>query len=144
VTDDQSNTILVIEAPSKGVSWAEPKDLSFDEAVEYLTREPKAAEAAHVIQKGFFYKPLPVVHVAFVDGSTRALPLPLPQAVAAALLTVDGGEQIDEATLDVNRAAELDYGRCYAVGAFVALAALPGVTLDLKRWRAGVQRPGDA
>ncbi len=125
VRDGTASTVMVIEAPWKGAAWAEPKDLSFDEAVDYLSRKPTAGETAHEVRRGFFYKPQPTVHVAFMDGHVLALPLPLPREAAAALLTVDGGEAIDEAALDVSRAAELDYGRCYAFGAFVVLAGLP-------------------
>lgn len=137
VTDGTANTVMLIEAPWAGAAWGEPKDLSFDEAVKYLTREPKRAEVAHENKRGFFYKSLPVVHVAMMDGRVRALPLPLPRETAAALLTVDGGEEIDERALDVERAAELDYGRCYAVGAFVMLAAAPAVRLRRRGDRGG-------
>jgi type II secretory pathway pseudopilin PulG len=133
VTDGTANTVMVIEAPWMGVSWAEPRDLSFDEAVEYLTRKPKAGEIAHVVHPGFFYKPQPVVHGVFMNGWPRALPLPLPRETAVALLTVDGGEPIDEAAFDVERAAELDYGRCYAFGAFVVLAVAPAMRLRRRR-----------
>jgi hypothetical protein len=125
VKDGTPNTVMVIEAPWKGAAWAEPKDLTFDEAVAYLTRRPTAGETAHEVDRGFFYKPQPVVQVAMMDGRVRALPLPLARETAVALLTVDGGEEIDEAALEVYRAAELDYGRCYAFGAFVVLAVAP-------------------
>jgi hypothetical protein len=125
VHDGTRNTVMVIEAPWAGAAWAEPKDFTFDEAVEYLTRKPTAGETAHEVDRGFFYKPQPTVHVAMMDGWARALPLPLPREAAIALLTADGDEPIDEASLEVYRAAELDYGRCYAFGAFVVLSVLP-------------------
>ncbi|HEX6962624.1 MAG TPA: DUF1559 domain-containing protein [Lacipirellula sp.] len=138
VPDGTANTLLVIEAPWHGVLWAEPKDLTFEAAVEYLSRTPSIDQTAHVIHHGYFYKPVPVVHVVYMNGMEGALPLPLPRETAEALLTVDGGEAIDESALDVSRAAELDYGRCYAFAAFVALALAPGV----RRYRKGATSEG--
>jgi hypothetical protein len=145
VRDGTSNTVMVIEAPWVGGAWAEPRDFTFDEAVEYLTRKPATSQTPHEIRRGFFYKPQPIVYAAFVDGHVSALPVPLPRDLAVALLTADGGEPIDfVAALDAARAAELDYGRCYAFGAFVVLALAPAVRLRRKQLNAGARDPGDA
>lgn len=133
--DDAAFTLLVLEAPLKRAAWAEPVDLTFEEAVEYLSGEPDGHSGFHEIQHGFFYKPSWSINAAFLDGHVRTLHLPLPRELATALLTVDGGEEIDEAAMDSSRAAELDYARCYACATFVGLALLPGVRLVRKARR---------
>jgi type II secretory pathway pseudopilin PulG len=130
--DNKGLTLLILEAPDRQTKWAEPEDMTFDEAVKYLSESPAKREAMHEAYHGFFQKPSWTINAVFADASVRRLRLPLPREVAIALLTVDGGEKIDEADLDAWTKPELDYGRCYAFGAFVALALLPGVRLFRK------------
>ena len=62
VTDGLSNTILAIEVASSGIPWLEPRDMTVDEAVEYIT-DPGAAGWTHAHPGG--------VNVAMADGSVR-------------------------------------------------------------------------
>ncbi|MBA3482821.1 MAG: DUF1559 domain-containing protein [Pirellulales bacterium] len=127
--DGLESTLLVLEAPHKGALWAEPVDLSFDEAVAYLTQAPPDRGGMHESRPGFFYKSTLSVTAVFADGHVGYLRLPLPREVAVAVLTVDGGEDVDLASLRAWTEPELDYAKCYAFAAFVGLALLPGVRL---------------
>ena len=139
--DDAEFTLLVLEAPLRQATWAEPVDFTLEEAVDYLSREPDRAAGMHEVQHGFFYKPSWAINAAFLDGRVRTLHLPLSRELAIAMLTVDGGEEIDETALEETRAAELDYEKCYAFLAFVTLALLPGGVRLFRRAKRGVGSP---
>lgn len=128
IKDGADSTIVLIEWPNHSVRWAEPRDLSFDEAVELLT-SPIAAGDGHHIDNGFFYKPSFGRTVAFANGDVAFLSTPLHRKLAIALLTVAGGETIDRAALQRATQPELDYAKCYVFGLFVFLALLPAAWL---------------
>ncbi|MBA3480520.1 MAG: hypothetical protein H0T51_01785 [Pirellulales bacterium] len=91
---------MLIEAAGLGVPWAEPRDLSIDEAVAILTGRA-LNQVLHVRRPGpgFFQKGYGQdqtgVHVAFADGETGYIPLPISTELATAMLTANGGEKID-------------------------------------------------
>lgn len=136
IKDGASKTILLIEVAGRNTPWAKPEDLSFDEAVRLLT-SPSAGSTVHVNYRttGFFYKSdeRPGLHVAFADGTVRFLALPLSKQLASALLTVDGGESIDEGEFSQATEPQLDYAKCYAFAAFVLLALWPGRRMIFRR-----------
>jgi prepilin-type processing-associated H-X9-DG protein len=138
--DGREFTVLALEAPHKHAMWAEPVDLSFDEAVSYLTQTPPDRGGMHESRPGFFYKPNWSVNALFADGHVGHIRLPLPREVAVAVLTVDGGEEIDLSNLRAWMEPEVDYAKCYALAAFVGLALLPGVRL-VRRARRGEGSP---
>ncbi|WP_425395609.1 DUF1559 domain-containing protein [Aeoliella sp.] len=128
VTDGLSNTILLVEASGRETHWAEPKDLSFDEAVELLTTPLRIDGGdGHRVENGYFYKHSYVRNVAMCDGAVHSLRVPVPREAAVALLTAAGGEEIDPEWLEQQSSAELDYGRVWGFSLFVVLALLPGV-----------------
>ena len=77
------------------------------------------------------------IGVTFVSGRYELLRLPLRRELAVALLTVDGGEEIDEAEWQAITEPALDYGAIYGLTAFVALALWPCLGWG-RRERAGV------
>lgn len=128
ISDGTSATILLVEAPDRGVHWAEPKDLTFDEAVQLLTTPlPASGGNGHRVEHGYFYKPSYVRNVAMCDGYVHPLRVPVPRDAAIALLTASGGEEIDSAWLERQSNPELDYGRVWVATLFVVLAILPGM-----------------
>lgn len=134
ITDGASNTILLIEAAGRGIHWMEPRDLSFDEAVELLTT-PLTDDSVdgHRVDHGYFFKPSFVRNVALCDGSCHALRLPIPREAAVALLTADGGEKIESDWLESQTDPVLDYGQVWGFAAFVVVALLPGIR-PLRPW----------
>lgn len=136
ITDGTSNTIMLIEASHKAVPWAKPEDLSFDEAVEFLSNPPPINDFGHEVDEGFFYKSSRGINVAFADGYVRFLGLPISKEHAVALLTVDGGEALSPDDVRRLTSPELDYSRIYALSVFVLLSLLPIVKLWRKRCEA--------
>jgi hypothetical protein len=122
--DGVATTILFIESQRPKANWAEPRDLTFDEAVQLLST-PASAQDGHPVEDGYFYKRRFGRCVAFADGRAEFIPGPLSRELAAALLTVDGGEDLSQLNFaDVSR-PELDYAKCYGFGLFVLLAVMP-------------------
>ena len=147
VTDGLSNTILLIEASGRGVHWAEPKDLSFDEAVDLLsTPIPADDSEGHLAVRGYFVKPSYVRNVAMCEGRARSLHVPIPREDAIALLTASGGESVDTGLVERYSTPQLDYARVWAFSVFMVLAMLPAFP-RLRPWiwpmGAGERSSGD-
>jgi hypothetical protein len=130
ITDGGANTILLMEAPNQGIDWAEPRDLSFEEAVDILTGETPLT-SGHLIDVHGLFLPRRFISVAYVDGHMGVLPLPLSRELATALLTINGGEKIDEAELRQLAPAKLNVAWLWGLFAFLGLAIWPGVRM----WR---------
>jgi hypothetical protein len=139
VGDGLSHTILLIEAHCDGASWAEPRDLSFDEAADLLSR-PLRENEGHEVEHGFFYKSGRGRSVAFADGSLAFLQTPLSRELATALLTANGHEKIDDSEIERVAAPQLDYAKCCVFGLFMFLALLPAGWV---KWRLAAT-PGGA
>jgi len=136
IKDDPDQTILLIEAGGKKIAWAEPKDLCFEEAVDLLTQpaNPEIGDG-HWVENGFFYQPSGCRHVLFASEYSYTLRGPLSKKMAKALLTIDGGEDIDMNELDYQQQPDLNYSRIYSLSVFVLLSLLP-IT---KLWRNKLQ-----
>jgi prepilin-type processing-associated H-X9-DG protein len=74
--DRGSHTVAVVEVFDSGVHWAEPRDLTVDEALEGLrTGKGLRISSAHP----------GVINVLFADGTVRSLPSKMPISVWAKL-----------------------------------------------------------
>ncbi|HEY3392460.1 MAG TPA: DUF1559 domain-containing protein [Lacipirellulaceae bacterium] len=126
LTDGPEQTILLIEARGRNTQWAEPKDLTYAEAVDLLSK-PIEPEEAHHRDNGFFYKPSLGRSVAFADGHVALIQCPIDRKLAEALLTVAGGEKINLSTIRSITEPQLDYSKCYGVVLFIILSLLPAM-----------------
>jgi hypothetical protein len=131
ITDGANETILLIEAAGRSIAWAEPRDLTFDEAIELLTAPGKSPVShTHISGAGFLEKGygdnVEAIQVAFASGTVRALLLPISRQLAVALLTASAGDHVDLSELDRATLPQLDYGKIYAFVIFLVLAMLPG------------------
>jgi hypothetical protein len=136
IKDDPDQTLLLIEFAGRDVPWSKPEDLSFDEAIAILTDESTASATHRLPQPyAYFYKNAHGrgINVAFASGRTAFLPLPITRELATALLTVNGGEAIDNGDLKHRASLQLHYAHCYAFAAFIALALLPLVRVFRRR-----------
>src|SRR5262245_46349573 len=122
--DGREQTILLIEARGRKVAWAEPRDLSFEEAVDLLST-PIESDDGHRIHHGFFYKPTIGRNVLFADGRAQLISVSMDRDLAEALLTMNGSDSIDLRTLRQATEPQLDYAKCYAFGIFIILSLLP-------------------
>ena len=96
--DGGSHTVMVIEVVNSGVHWAEPRDLTVEEAIEGLkTGKGLRISTAHPS----------VISVLFADGAVRQLPAKMPislwkKLLAGEILDLDNIEdQIDPTALDM-------------------------------------------
>ena len=85
VVDGLSNTIMVMEVGSAGIPWMEPRDITVEEAVTYIT-DPTASQFQQVHPEG--------VNVLLGDGSTRLLPNSIDPETLRALLTRNDGQAV--------------------------------------------------
>jgi prepilin-type processing-associated H-X9-DG protein len=93
ITDDQSQTIAVVETSQTGVSWLKPQDLSASKmAYEINTREDTDPGSYH--SGG--------AHVLTADGSVLFLPEQnFSPDYLNAMTTINGGEVLPVNVLDV-------------------------------------------
>lgn len=81
ITDGLRDTILVVEAPSSGVNWLEPRDLTAS-AMTFHVNSGKSGEiGCHHAGGG--------ANVLMASGDVRNLPNTLSPATVEALLTID-------------------------------------------------------
>ncbi len=129
IKDGKANTILLIESPHKNVKWYEPRDLSFDEAVELLTSVPTEENpVGHKVHHGFLYKPSFGINVVFADAWPVSVRLPLDRGEAIAALTAAGREDVQLSKLRSEYEPELDFTKVYKLCAFVLIALMPAFT----------------
>jgi prepilin-type processing-associated H-X9-DG protein len=85
IADGTSNTIMAIEVGTSGIHWMEPRDVTVDEAVTFLTN-PAAGQYQQVHPGG--------ANVLFADGSVRFLAESTDPEILRAMLTRDEGQVI--------------------------------------------------
>jgi prepilin-type processing-associated H-X9-DG protein len=89
VGDGPSKTILLVEVGDSGINWMEPGDLSFDEARIGINPRGKKLSISSKHPGG--------ASVLFADGHVRFLENEISPDVLQALLTPNGGEEVNEA-----------------------------------------------
>lgn len=85
ILDGTSNTILAIEVGASGIHWMEPRDVTVEEAVTFLTN-PAASPFEQVHPGG--------ANVLLADGSVRFLAESTNPETVRALLTRDDGQAV--------------------------------------------------
>lgn len=85
IRDGSSNTIMAIEVGASGIHWMEPRDVTVEEAVTFLTN-PAASPFEQVHPGG--------ANVLFADGSVRFLAESIDPWLARALMIRDDGQDI--------------------------------------------------
>lgn len=87
IRDGMSNTIGMVEVADSDINWMEPRDMGFDQAVVGVNKDR---------QVGISSNHSGGANVSFVDGSVRYLPESVSPAALKALLTIAGGETVEE------------------------------------------------
>ena len=85
IPDGSANTILVIEVGGSGIPWGEPRDVTVEEAVTFITNP--AASQFNPIHPG-------CVNVLMADGSVRLISNVIDPGMLRALLTRDDGRAV--------------------------------------------------
>jgi prepilin-type processing-associated H-X9-DG protein len=92
VKDSLENTILLVEVADSDINWMEPRDLTFDEALQGInaTIHGKRGKGMSISSKHSGDG----AYVMFADGHVRFLEEHTSPALLKALLTIDGGEDL--------------------------------------------------
>jgi hypothetical protein len=77
IKDGTGHTILLVEVAASDINWLEPRDMAFEQAIRGSNHGG-------------------TLDVAFADGGIRMLRNAIPPKDLKALLTIAGGERIDE------------------------------------------------
>lgn len=143
MTDGVSNTILILEVHGKNIHWMEPRDISYEEAIQLLAEtDPDKAHCAHS-NDSFFYKRLGGRNFAMADCSVSFAGTGMTRESAEALLSIDGGEPIgpDDIQYVNGSMRRIKWSRVYSFSVFVILVFLP-MPWAIRQWRlAGTPTP---
>ncbi len=90
VPDGNSNTILLIECHSQDLPWAEPRDVTLEEALDLLTSTDIGRSGGHG-GEDYFYEYSSGRHVLMGDGAVRFYSHGLDRDVWRNLLVVNDG-----------------------------------------------------
>ena len=98
VADGTSQTIALVEIASSDIHCMEPRDVALDRALTNNVGVCDVPSSHHYSERTYFFlREYPLVgNVLMVDGSCRTLAYAPSCDDLAALLTIDGGESIDE------------------------------------------------
>ncbi len=133
ITDGAANTIALIEVPRTDIHMMEPRDLTVEEAVQYLTGET-SEKWGYTVDTAFtrsVYNRPERVLIAFIDGHVDSFGV-MDRETALALLTRNGGEQVDAEDYSDGRfrpRVVREYTKwemVWATGLFIVLCILPG------------------
>jgi hypothetical protein len=120
--DGTSNTLLLMESDSRSVNWLEPRDVSYDEALQMLSLE-SGTDAPHRYED-FLYIRHEGRNMAMADASIRLVPAGLPSSTARSLLLRDdAGPPLDQKTFSSER--RLRTGNCIRLAIFILIALWP-------------------
>jgi hypothetical protein len=95
ISDDRTNTIMVVEMANSGIRWMEPRDLDF--STLQLKINPKEGVGISSLHRDVSWlRSLLGAYVGMADGSVRFLPTDYPPENIKAMLTIGGGENVGE------------------------------------------------
>jgi len=98
--DGLPNTILLVEMADMDVHWMEPRDVTLDDALGPPDGETRVPQSRHHSEGAYFTRSMAVAgNILFADGSVRTVHKRLSRDDLAALVTIDGGENVDLDTL---------------------------------------------
>lgn len=102
ISDGRENTLLLVEIPSRGIAWSEPRDLTIDEAIALFCVDPQDIQTypGYFVSSHYRARTNKNLHMALADGSVRRFPPHLEPDDLRALLTPSGGEVISFPQMD--------------------------------------------
>lgn len=117
IKDDHASTILLIEMDHLEPHWAAPSDVAIEDlSLTVNNRTKPSLSSGHSVRSTWFWQPrINVAHVVFADGNTLPIRADTPPDVVEAMLTIDGGEEIDRDAW-IARRRSLTPGFCLGIG----------------------------
>jgi hypothetical protein len=124
--DGTASTLLVIEADPHEVNWMEPRDVTYEEAIELLSSRELDYREGHRYEN-FFYQYSAGRNVGLGDGSVHFFYFGLPHNTATKLINVrDGKAKLPESRYDSSTATKrLRIDNCFRLGLFVVIVLWP-------------------
>ena len=129
ITDGTSNTVAVVEHPRENVLWMEPRDITFADALHWLSSTDPRTGPVHG-GEDFFNERFSQGGrlVAMADGSVQWMPPGMKSDVLSSLLTIDDGVAVSHSDWKgvpcvYTTRPRLD--NLYRLAVFVFLALLP-------------------
>lgn len=144
LADGSSQTLMVLEYSGMTVPWTAPVDLTYEQAIDVLTGDDAQGHITsdESLATATFSRNFRIG--GFGDGHGNVLPSGLTEEYARALLTIAGGETMDDDGEPLTRrdvvarsVTVVRYERVYALLAFLGLALWPGVRM----WRGAKKEP---
>jgi len=89
ISDGADATILLVELPSSGIRWMEPRDLTVDEFLQMIDTPDGLARFRNGAHAAF---------VSFGNAAVYEMPADIDAATLRALLTINGGEEVEFGT----------------------------------------------
>jgi prepilin-type processing-associated H-X9-DG protein len=137
---DRRTPAVVVEVPDSDVRWAEPRDITLEEACTILaSANVSGASGRHSIPGNFFFEEVVGANVLFADGSVMFVPTGWPREMLAGALAGDPAEIAALARFQESAKRRINWPRCASVaGLVLAVAAM-------MFWpRRAVTRPSEA
>lgn len=129
--DGPSQTIMLIEAHELGIQWMEPRDVTIDQAIQFMTKAGSGHLIMHVTFFQTTYSHSSMRSAAFGDGHIEYLGQLRDPNVAKGLFTIGGGETLPKEHYESFENVELPiktvvkWDKIYALSLFALLAFLP-------------------
>ncbi|PHR93507.1 MAG: hypothetical protein COA78_32735 [Blastopirellula sp.] len=135
-------SLLLVECDEPNIPWLQPRDLSYDQAIELLPATDPDSFRGHK-QEGFFYNLLGTRHVLTPQLSTYEVGYGVDQNVWASLIDIDDGVTWNSRTSEgsTNSRGPLKIGNCLRLSLFLILALFPLPRILIKLW--AIPAPSD-
>jgi len=135
VTDGPEDTIVLLEVPNSGIHWMEPRDFTWEDVAARMKpgAEPSLFTRRVVEQTFLTRKEISGTHAVLADGGVIFLPANITPEQLRALITANGGEEIDLRDLleSVPVEYEVKYDLDFALGMTVVLGTVALVTMTI-------------
>lgn len=140
VGDGLSNTVALLEVGRRGIHWAEPRDVTEDEALDLLTGQADVPE--EIMVDGYFTsekRELRTRIVGFLDGHVEGIGPLRHRADAQAMLTRAGGEPAVESYEELGDPPTrhlktiIHWHRVWGAGVCLSLVVLPAIPAAQRR-----------
>ena len=128
-------SLLLVECDEPNIPWLQPRDLSYDQAMELLPATDPDSFRGHK-QEGFFYNTLGTRHVLTPHQSTYEVGYGVDPSVWASLININDGVTWDSRTSEGSRNSRgpLKPGNYLRLSIFLILGLLPLPRILIKLW----------
>jgi len=128
ITDELSDTLMLVELAESDIRWFEPRDLTVEQFLDMYSSDAQSGGCCIYHEKGFASYTRGW-NAVFADNRVVHFDGPLPRGLLAALVTVDDGKPVGEAVRHYTGRICWKWGRILAACSLLVLAILPAYRL---------------